>query len=368
MAHSAFVQSSFGNSCILLSSPNDLSVSKKDNYLRRTNFAGQFLKLQTRVRAPSERLEHNGNHKQCRRSHVQMQSVSAPPFAGQTLLKFPQQIDQWITDNPDQKDAIKLFKEKIAGRPTAVWVGDFTPDVYKLTKEVADLAKERNELYLVVMYNIPGRDAGNYSAGGAPSPDAYRKWIDDAARGLQGAKGIVILEPDALPLLDALQEDWRRNERKSLIQYAIATLKRGGATIYTDIGNPRWLSVETAAQRLQDSGVGGAAGFALNTSNSITTEECVEYGTKIAKRLGGNLGFVIDTSRNGAGYETFLFIALDRITLCALNTDTFAVSFAGHRPGSLEKTCGVTLLRTDSACRPIPIHPLMGQMSMPYSG
>jgi endoglucanase len=47
-------------------------------------------------------------------------------------------------------------------------------------------------------------------------------------------------------------------------------------------------------------GIENADGFALNVSNFETTQDNMEYGTKISQLLGGK-HFVIDTSRNGLG-------------------------------------------------------------------
>ena len=42
-------------------------------------------------------------------------------------------------------------------------------------------------------------------------------------------------------------------------------------------------------------------GFALNTSNYIADDELIGYGNDIARRLGGDVHYVIDSSRNGNG-------------------------------------------------------------------
>ena len=48
-------------------------------------------------------------------------------------------------------------------------------------------------------------------------------------------------------------------------------------------------------------GLGDAVGFALNTSNYRTTAESRAYGEQVAALLGGDVSFVVDTSRNGNG-------------------------------------------------------------------
>lgn len=61
------------------------------------------------------------------------------------------------------------------------------------------------------------------------------------------------------------------------------------------------LAFATASQRLREAGVEDATGFALNVSNFVDTSENVRYGRGITRLLGDGAGFIIDTSRNGAG-------------------------------------------------------------------
>ena len=51
---------------------------------------------------------------------------------------------------------------------------------------------------MLVAYNIPNRDCGQYSSGGAEDEDAYRSFVQQMADGIGGTKSVVILEPDAL--------------------------------------------------------------------------------------------------------------------------------------------------------------------------
>lgn len=231
------------------------------------------------------------------KSSIQM----AAPYAGQKLLRMPQQIDDWIANHQNEQQVVKLFRERIAQRPSAVWLGDWTPNVYQKAKEIVDRARSSDALFQIVLYNIPLRDAGSYSGGGAKSEKDYIDWIDNAAEGLRGAKGIVILEPDALAQLDLLNQQSERDARLRMMKYAAQKLQSVGVHLYVDIGNPRWLLPAVAADRLRAGGVWSATGFALNVSNSIWTKECGEYGMDISRRLDGKKGYVIDTSRSGAG-------------------------------------------------------------------
>jgi endoglucanase len=89
-------------------------------------------------------------------------------------------------------------------------------------------------------------------------------------------------------------------DRMKLIKASIELLSRTNASVYIDIGNPKWLSTTKAVSYLDLCDVHKIKGFALNTSNYYSTTTCYDYGKKISKRLN-NTHFVIDTSRNGNG-------------------------------------------------------------------
>lgn len=193
---------------------------------------------------------------------------------------------------------------RIAEAPVALWV---TGDPAAVEQQVRDLmaaAAEKPATPILVAYNIPARDCGNYSAGGAPDAATYRTWVANLARGVGGGRAVVILEPDALShliaggCLTAAQEQ----ERYALLADAIATLSANpGTAVYVDAGNPSWITDTTAvAGALRRAGGRQATGFALNVANFTTTDATVSYGRALASALGG-ARFVIDTSRNGRG-------------------------------------------------------------------
>ncbi len=59
-----------------------------------------------------------------------------------------------------------------------VWLGEWSRDITVAVKTVCDKAKSLNQIPLLVVYNIPNRDNGGYSAGGASDTAKYRTWID----------------------------------------------------------------------------------------------------------------------------------------------------------------------------------------------
>lgn len=203
------------------------------------------------------------------------------------------QADEWRKDRPG--DAAQM--DKIATRPQAFWFGEWSGDVRTAVARVVDAAG--GSIPVLVAYNIPGRDCGGHSAGGAQA-GAYREWIRGFAEGIGDRNAIVVLEPDALAGMDCLSASGR-SERIGLLREAVTELAaRPGAEVYLDAGHSRWHPVREAARRLRDAGVARAAGFSLNVSNFNRTADEVAYGKRVSSRIGG-ARFVIDTGRNGAG-------------------------------------------------------------------
>lgn len=204
-------------------------------------------------------------------------------------------VDAWRSSRPG--DAAVM--EKIAGAPQASWFGGWNADVRADVNQAVSNAAASNALPVLVAYNIPQRDCGSYSAGGASSADGYRSWITDFARGIGSRSAIVILEPDALSGMDCLNST-DRQMRLDLLADAVKTLGDAGAMVYIDAGHSRWHPVETMAPRLKAAGIDRAAGFSLNVSNFHSTADQVTYGNALSALVGGK-HYVIDTSRNGLG-------------------------------------------------------------------
>lgn len=205
-------------------------------------------------------------------------------------------------------DRVKNFREeypsvgKIFEYPVSFWYGSRKgKNVKYLDKGVRRLLQRAYPaLPILVIYNFPNRDLGQYSKGGAKCEDSYLQFISSFCDGLGDSDPIVIYEPDALAHTDKMQSA-ERERRLSLIKTALETLsERTQARIYADIGHSNWLDLN-AAQGLLDAVMNpNIRGFALNTSNYRTTTESVEFGQKLCE-LRPQDHFVIDTSRNGNG-------------------------------------------------------------------
>ncbi|WP_406148779.1 glycoside hydrolase family 6 protein [Streptomyces sp. NBC_01012] len=198
-----------------------------------------------------------------------------------------------------EKENAELIR-KIAEQPVAEWL---TPDnPQEAAKGFTEAAEQADRDALLVLYNIPHRDCGQFSKGGAADGDAYRTWLDGVAKGIGDRRATVILEPDALlHLVDGCTPQEFHEERYDLLKGAVERLKQQPATtVYVDAGNAGWQSPDALFGPLQRAGIAEADGFAVNVSNFRTTAASTEFGKQLSAKVGGK-HFVIDTSRNGNG-------------------------------------------------------------------
>lgn len=194
----------------------------------------------------------------------------------------------------------KRVMNKLAATPTASWFGDWNRDIQSDVNSLVSSAANTGNTPVMVAYDIPMRDCGSYSGGGAASPEAYKSWIQDFASGIGDRSAIVILEPDAVAQATCLPSADQAT-RYQLLDFAISALKaHAGTKVYLDAGNPSWVEAGDIANRLKQAGISKADGFSLNVSNFIATSDNLSYGHKVSAQIG-NKHFVVDTSRNGNG-------------------------------------------------------------------
>ncbi len=206
------------------------------------------------------------------------------------------QATAWSGSRPHDATLIR----RMAEQPQALWLGEWRPNVRAVVARRVARARHAGRVPVLVAYNVPNRDCGQHSSGGAADADRYRAWIRRIALGIGSAPAVVILEPDALAGMDCLSRRDRR-ERIGLLKDAVAQLSALPATaLYIDAGNPGWVPAARMAKRLRAVGVGRARGFAVNVAAFETTARSRAYGRAISRRTG-RARFVIDTSRNGAG-------------------------------------------------------------------
>lgn len=224
-----------------------------------------------------------------------MLTLSTALLVGASLYVNPQssayiQIAEWLDTRP--ADAAAL--DAIASQPTAQWFGDWNSDVQSAVDNYITVARAEDAMPTLVMYNIPNRDCGGYSSGGAEASD-YINWVEQFAAGIHNRKAVVIVEPDALAL------DCLYDTSASLIAEVVTILKAQPKTaVYIDAGHPNWIKPRIMVERLRTASITEADGFALNVSNFYKTKRNLRYGRNISARLNGT-HFIIDTSRNGNG-------------------------------------------------------------------
>jgi endoglucanase len=186
------------------------------------------------------------------------------PLSGKRLYVDPnsaarRQAETLLRSRP--QDAALLTQ--IANQPVARWLGGWVGDIGREVDNAVSTITGSGSLPVFVAYNIPGRDCGQYSAGGANGTDAYRAWIRSFANGLRGRQSLVVLEPDALAGMDCLNASGQQ-QRLGLLRDAVQVLKAQRADVYID-----------------------------NAAN-------IAFGERVSRLLGGK-HFIIDTSRNGLG-------------------------------------------------------------------
>ena len=232
----------------------------------------------------------------------------APPvsaLAGQQFYVNPQnhasaQVLQWQQQGRPA-DAQKI--EPMARQPTATWFGG-EPNPEAAVGSLTGAAAAANKTPVITLYDLPARDCGQYSSGGAPTPEAYLDYVGGMARGIRGP-AVVILEPDAVPHALVGCAGAAPAQRYEMLSKAVDLLRaRPGVHVYLDAGNASWIKdIDALAAALRTSGVARAAGVTRNVAHIETTAASAAYGQQLASRLGG-AHFVIDTSRNGSGPAT----------------------------------------------------------------
>ncbi len=191
---------------------------------------------------------------------------------------------------------------QVAATPTATWLGP-SNTVGDQVRRIMDQARARGRTPQLVLYAIPHRDCGSFSAGGLADGAGYRHWIDQVKDAVGSGPAIVIVEPDAIGMacLPAAQQA----ERIALLHYAITAFSDApDVWTYLHAGSAG-IDVDAVAELLVRIDVSAARGLALNVSGFDATPSELAYGRRLldALRSRGITGkhLVVDTSRNGLG-------------------------------------------------------------------
>ncbi len=232
----------------------------------------------------------------------------------------------------------------IAGQPQAIWLFDENSGSQAAVSAVVGTAAAAGKIPVLVTYNLPWRDCGSFSAGGASSPADYQSYIDGIVSGIGQRKVVVIIEPDALTEVSCLPASEQQSYYQLLHYAALRLSTDANAAVYVDAGNVGWqpASVEAAGLN-QVLGGTNAAGFAVNVSNFYSTAANVAYGTAISQLTGGK-HFVIDTSRNGGNVVAGLWCnpagaALGQTPTTNTGNALVDADLWIKRPGESDGTC-----------------------------
>jgi len=215
-----------------------------------------------------------------------------PGSSSPKLYKNPEaQILKYVQHHPQLK--------AIADQPCGIWLGEWSGDVWSTVR--GHVTQAGDTLPVFILYNIPGRDNGNYSAGGLKSPDEYYAWVGKIADAIGNSQAIVVIEPDAVGLSREIPQD-KKTERLSMVHGAVKALKaKSNVQVFIDAS--MWVPVDENVQLLKQAGLDMADGFSENVSGFKALVTCLSYGNELAQKTGKK--FVIDTSRNGNGpWET----------------------------------------------------------------
>jgi len=195
----------------------------------------------------------------------------------------------------------------ITGTPSGIWATGQPGDL-AMVRQVTLAAGRAHAVPVIVAYNLPDRDAcGKLSAAGRLTSAGYQGWINQLASAIGTGHDIVVVEPDGLPdIIRGCLSPAQSAERYQLLRYAMKELGAlPHARVYLDAGNPGMFGdpVRLAAP-LEAAGLRYGRGFSANVSNFQWTADVVTWSQRLERALGGNVGAVIDTSRNGRGPYT----------------------------------------------------------------
>jgi cellulase/cellobiase CelA1 len=193
----------------------------------------------------------------------------------------------------------------IASIPSAIWLGEWTEGstLTSTLNTATAAAAASNTTAVFVTYDIPDRDCGGYSAGGT-TESQYNAWVDQIASTIKGTRSVVVVEPDSLAMLsNADCSSVVDSDRYSILSREVSAFSAAGIPSYLDGGDSNWVPAATMATRLEAAGVANARGFFSNVSNYYSTAAEQAYDEKIAADLGGNVHYIIDTSRSGQGWK-----------------------------------------------------------------
>ncbi|HSV41569.1 MAG TPA: glycoside hydrolase family 6 protein [Nocardioidaceae bacterium] len=231
-----------------------------------------------------------------------------------------------------------LLLGKIALAPRTRWLGKWISEediTYFVQDHIAD-SQDGDPTKLVTMATFrlwpDNEDALDVPLTLADRA-AYRRWVDNAARGIGSSRVALVLEPD----IAVARNGWRPNVRYRLARYASEVFGAlPNTSIYIDASSADWLPLDEAITMLLKAGVENARGFALGATHYDSTAANIRYGRDIVAGLARhgvpNRHFVIDTADNGRPFTMKQFRVkhpnadFDNAATCRTVTETRCVT------------------------------------------
>lgn len=237
-----------------------------------------------------------------------------PPVGESGVVMWPDYGDFLVEGNKAIKTVTSMTLEgrqadadtlmRIAGTAQARWVGDWMVNtrVSDIARNLYSAADETDRIPLIALSGDPGAECGIVDAAAAAAE--YRALVEAVVETLPDYEvdAWFILEPGAISSLGNCDG---QGDRIAMLNDAITILADAGATVYVDAGSSRGIDAATAADRLAQLDLDRVAGIAIGTGSYDPLDVEVPRGDEILALLKDagfdDLGYVVDTSRNGAG-------------------------------------------------------------------
>ena len=168
-------------------------------------------------------------------------ATRANPLAGERLFlnsdtQAAADVQGLQNENPELANRLKAISES----PQAIWLTTGGQETKRRVARAMKASGSSKSVPVFVAYNIPARDCGSFSAGGAKGAKAYSRFVATIAKTIGRRRAAVVMEPDAIAGLDCLSKKKQR-ARLALIKKSVRTLeKRPKLAVYIDAGHSVW--------------------------------------------------------------------------------------------------------------------------------
>ena len=231
-----------------------------------------------------------------------------------TQLSQPFYNPGWNQSLNAYNAAIGIAKNElwqIVATPIAQWWGVDTNQTHfvgQVTSQI-NTANAKKQTPIFVLYAIPGRDCGNYSAGGFPNEASYEQWVDWFTDALGTNPALVVVEPDAIGVCSNFTAE-QKQERYDELTYDMKNISQRdpNAYVYLHAGSGELIAPDSKTVGviavLEMAGVQYGRGIAMNVSSTGIQAKEATAADQIITGLNTvwgitNMHYIVDTSRNG---------------------------------------------------------------------